>query len=86
MKDSVIIALMILLMVLGYSVAANASWFNITGGFEGTLDAKRIKISAAGSDLRGYFFTPPGNPAYECVFIAGSQKGGAACYPKATQQ
>lgn len=39
-------------------------------------------LEADGGNFRMYVFTAPGNKDVECLMIAGTQKGGAACYPK----
>ncbi len=39
-------------------------------------------VEASGWNVRVYEFTPEGNKNYVCVFIAGSKKAGASCFPK----
>ena len=40
------------------------------------------RLSTQGNDLRIYEFTPTTSPGTQCVFVAGSQKGGLDCFPK----
>ncbi|RUM83161.1 MAG: hypothetical protein DSZ20_00830 [Candidatus Thioglobus sp.] len=51
-----------------------------------TMGAKTVKpsseylIETAGWNIRVYEWIPADNPNIRCMFAAGSQKGGVACY------
>jgi len=51
-----------------------------------TIGAKTVKpsseylIETAGWNIRVYEWIPADNPNTRCMFAAGSQKGGVACY------
>ncbi|MDB4311965.1 hypothetical protein N9937_00905 [bacterium] len=47
------------------------------------VPTEAVAIEADGGNFRGYLFDAPFNPAYVCLFSAGTQKGGMSCYPKA---
>lgn len=53
------------------------------GAMAETIPSQMSAVEAAGGNFRVYFFTPPDNQALTCFIAAGTQKGGAACYPKA---
>lgn len=40
------------------------------------------RIESAGWDMRVYEFTPRTAPNMQCVFVAGTRKGGLACFGK----
>lgn len=68
------------ILILSASVQAGL-WEKVT-----TLGAETIKPSAeylietAGWNIRVYEWIPADNPNARCMFAAGSQKGGVACY------
>lgn len=41
-----------------------------------------MRLEAAGEDLRVYEFTPQTAPNKQCIFVAGTQKGGLVCFDK----
>lgn len=41
------------------------------------------RLEATGEDLRVYEFIPQTDPRMQCVFVAGENKGGLQCWPKA---
>jgi hypothetical protein len=48
-----------------------------------TLQADTVwRLSAAGTDVRIYEFTPQMAPHKQCVFAAGSNKAGLVCFDK----
>ena len=67
-------------LILSTSVQAGL-WEKVT-----TLGTETIKPSAeylietAGWNIRVYEWIPADNPNARCMFAAGSQKGGVACY------
>lgn len=48
-----------------------------------TIPTEVVALEADGGNYRMYMFDAPMNDAWHCLKIAGTQKGGAACYPKA---
>jgi len=46
------------------------------------VKAEVLVLETDGNNMRLYVFTAPFNKDYICIFTAGTQKGGAACYPK----
>jgi hypothetical protein len=40
------------------------------------------RLEAAGGDLRIYEFTPQSATRMQCVFVAGTRKGGIFCFEK----
>ncbi len=40
------------------------------------------RLEAAGGDLRIYEFTPQTAPHMQCLFVAGTRKGGTFCFEK----
>ncbi len=78
MKNKLIVLLTTFLM----SVSVQAGlWEKVT-----TMGAKTVKpsseylIETAGWNIRVYEWIPADNPNARCMFAAGSQKGGVACY------
>lgn len=53
-------------------------WNDLVNMGNETLEAKVRNISVSGSDMRLYSFTP--EPGTLCHFVAGTSKGGLACY------
>jgi len=41
-----------------------------------------IRIATMGDDLRLYEFTPKTLPGWQCIFVAGTNKGDTFCVPK----
>tara|TARA_B100001079_G_C16307271_1_gene468372 strand:- start:407 stop:655 length:249 start_codon:yes stop_codon:yes gene_type:complete len=78
MKTKIVTLLAI--AVLSLSVQAGL-WEKVT-----TMGAKTVKpsseylIETAGWNIRVYEWIPADNPNSRCMFAAGSQKGGVACY------
>ncbi len=71
-----------LLAIAVLSLSAQAGlWEKVT-----TMGAKTVKpsseylIETAGWNIRVYEWIPADNPNARCMFAAGSQKGGVACY------
>ncbi len=74
--------LITLIVVFLFSLSAKAGlWEKMT-----TMGATTVKPSAeylietAGWNIRVYEWIPADNPNARCMFAAGSQKGGVACY------
>lgn len=55
----------------------------LRGMTDEVIPTTTMSLEAKGGNFRMYFFTPPDNPKLTCFMAAGTQKGGAACYPKA---
>ncbi len=78
MKTKIVTLLAI--AVLSLSVQAGL-WEKVT-----TMGVKTVKpsseylIETAGWNIRVYEWIPADNPNSRCMFAAGSQKGGVACY------
>jgi hypothetical protein len=76
------IKLITLLIALVVSLSVQAGlWEKMT-----TMGAPTVKpssvylIETAGWNIRVYEWIPADNPNTRCMFAAGSQKGGVACY------
>ena len=74
--------LIVFISALVLSVSAQAGlWEKVT-----TMGAQTVKpsseylIETAGWNIRVYEWIPADNPNARCMFAAGSQKGGVACY------
>lgn len=74
-------------LALSLSLSATAEaglWEKMT-----TLDQETVKstssylVEASGWDVRVVEWTPKENPNVRCMFVGGSKKGGATCYPVA---
>ena len=76
------IKLITLLITLVVSLSAQAG----LGEKMTTMGAQTVKpsseylIETAGWNIRVYEWIPADNPNSRCMFAAGSQKGGVACY------
>jgi len=70
-----------LMVIVGYAVGpANAGlWEKLSSLGDQTVQATGFSIEAKGWDLRGYIFQPPESNK-TCLFVAGSRKGGLACW------
>jgi hypothetical protein len=74
--------IIVLITTFLLSLSAQAGlWEKMT-----TMGAKTVKpsseylIETAGWNIRVYEWIPADNPNARCMFAAGSQKGGVACY------
>ncbi|MDC9727365.1 MAG: hypothetical protein PSN35_05990 [Candidatus Thioglobus sp.] len=74
--------LITLIIAFTLSISAQAGlWEKMT-----TMGAQTVKpsseylIETAGWNIRVYEWIPADNPNVRCMFAAGSQKGGVACY------
>jgi hypothetical protein len=74
--------IIVLITTFLLSVSAQAGlWEKMT-----TMGAQTVKpsseylIETAGWNIRVYEWIPADNPNTRCMFAAGSQKGGVACY------
>lgn len=63
--------------------------FALAGCDQGSvLNSKQLepdnvsRIDSAGWDLRVYEFTPNTAPQKQCLFVAGTKKGGLVCFDK----
>jgi len=48
-----------------------------------SIPTQVFALEADGGNFRFYEFDAPRNPRWSCFVVAGTQKGGPACYPKA---
>lgn len=73
----------IIAILFAVATAANAGmWENISSLADEDVELKaKYNVPAKGWNLRVYEWTPAANPDYRCLFAAGEQKGGPACYP-----
>lgn len=71
-----------LLTTLVISTASQAGlWEKMTTmGAETVKPSSEYLIETAGWNIRVYEWIPADNPNARCMFAAGSQKGGVACY------
>lgn len=46
----------------------------------------RYNVEAAAWNVRVVEWVPAENPSYRCMFVGGSEKGGASCYPATQKQ
>jgi hypothetical protein len=76
------IRLTILATTLLLSISAQAGlWEKMTTmGIETVKPSAEYLIETAGWNIRVYEWIPADNPNTRCMFAAGSQKGGVACY------
>jgi hypothetical protein len=76
------IKLTTLIITLLLSVSAQAGlWEKMTTmGIETVKPSSEYLIETAGWNIRVYEWIPADNPNTRCMFAAGSQKGGVACY------
>ena len=71
---------LLITLITSFSVQAGL-WEKVT-----TMGAQTVKpsseylIETAGWNIRVYEWIPADNPNARCMFAAGSQKGGVACY------
>ncbi|SMN15866.1 hypothetical protein CRYPA_1835 [uncultured Candidatus Thioglobus sp.] len=74
--------LSILLVGFLLSISAQAGlWEKMTTmGAETVKPSSEYLIETAGWNIRVYEWIPADNPNVRCMFAAGSQKGGVACY------
>jgi hypothetical protein len=74
--------LSMLLAVFFMSMSAQAGlWEKMTTmGTETVKPSSEYLIETAGWNIRVYEWIPADNPNARCMFAAGSQKGGVACY------
>ncbi len=74
--------LSILLAGFLLSISAQAGlWEKMTTmGAETVKPSSEYLIETAGWNIRVYEWIPADNPNVRCMFAAGSQKGGVACY------
>lgn len=79
--------LLLVLTLLSMSSIASAGWLpDLSTTVQEVKEVKVYKLKSAGfSNLRVYEWTPLENPNIRCVFVAGSKKGGTACYPISKQ-
>ena len=72
----------ILLSTLLASTLAHANlWERVsTMGAPTVKPSSEYLIETAGWNIRVYEWVPADNPNVRCLFAAGSQKGGVACY------
>lgn len=77
------LALIAIVIGIGYVAIRNTGmWEKVsTIGMDKAELTSQFNIPASGWNLRGYEFTPPSDPNMRCIFVAGSNKGGLACYP-----
>ena len=69
-----------LTLLISSSVQAGL-WEKITTmGAESKKPSAEYLIETAGWNIRVYEWIPQDNPNVRCMFAAGSQKGGVACY------
>jgi hypothetical protein len=74
-------------ILIGLSVMAGTAYAGLwekvtTMGLPTKQPTTTYSVEAAGWNLRVYEWTPEHNPGVSCMFAAGSEKGGVACYPK----
>ncbi len=76
------IKLIALFALFSLSLAASAGlWEKVTMmGAETVKPSTEYLIETAGWNIRVYEWIPADNPNTRCMFAAGSQKGGVACY------
>ncbi len=76
------IKLIALFALFSLSLAASAGlWEKVTMmGAETLKPSAEYLIETAGWNIRVYEWIPADNPNTRCMFAAGSQKGGVACY------
>lgn len=75
------------MILVAFTATASAGlWEKLQSLGDLQIETTPLTIEAKGWNLRGYMFDAPGNSEYVCVFVAGSEKGGLACYPKAVAQ
>lgn len=72
----------ILLILISLTITAQAGlWEKITTiGEETQKPSATYLVETAGWNIRVYEWIPKDNPNVRCMFAAGSQKGGVACY------
>lgn len=75
----------IILVAIAIAAASAGLWEKMLSLGDRQIETTPLTIEAKGWNLRGYMFEAPGNSDYICVFIAGSGKGGLACYPRGSE-
>jgi hypothetical protein len=71
---------LLLTLFLSASVQAGLWEKMTTMGIETVPPSAEYLVETAGWNLRVYEWIPADSPNTRCVFAAGSQKGGVACY------
>ena len=89
MKQTILTVLLTLSVTFGaFYGAAQAGLLDsmLNSDLPEVATTANYEISTYGWDSRVYEWTPAGNPAYTCVFVAANKSSGAACFPKASAQ
>lgn len=77
---SIAVGLMVLFAVVSYDNSAKAGlWEKLQSLGDQTVESTSFTIEAKGWNVRAYVFQPP-ETNKTCVFVAGTQKGGLACW------
>ncbi len=76
-----VIALLFGIMLMSLSACEQGSYWDADTK---QMESDKVgRLEAVGEDLRIYEFTPQTSPNVQCVFVAGENKGGLQCWPKA---
>ena len=78
------------MLVLSFNASAGDTLFGSLGdlivkgknAFRDTIPTRAQALEADGGNFRLYSWTPDDNRNITCFMVAGTQKGGSACYPK----
>ncbi len=77
---SIAVGLMVLFAVMNYDNTAKAGlWEKLSSLGDTVVPSTSFTIEAKGWNVRAYVFKPP-ETNKTCVFVAGSGKGGLACW------
>ncbi|CAC9590753.1 hypothetical protein [uncultured Gammaproteobacteria bacterium] len=71
---------LVAVFLLSFSAQAGLWEKMTTMGAETVKPSAEYLIETAGWNIRVYEWIPADNPNVRCMFAAGSQKGGVACY------
>lgn len=71
----------------GEKATKNSNWEKFSTFFKETRNnTSAYNVEAAGWNVRAIEWTPEENENYRCMFVAGTEKAGVACYPAALKQ